>query len=693
MNPFQKLLNAFGTSKQTKNAISPNQPKQRVFRDLQRNEDVNVSQVNQAANLADAELQQQVAKNNIPAPPTDQGVNIASSQLPDGIPVDQSERVANGQGSLKDAQNRQNAGLPPNVGGGGDGSFVNNLSSSNIPPEGLPAQRFLQSEREKIKTELQELGKPSGPGRVEQELNRRVNLATASSYGSKYTKRAQALDLYATGYGGDAFAKSLNVPSVQITGEQVPTMPSKAFTYSEDVRRLTSELMDPEKGGKLQKLETKYQNLMKLRSQYKSLGGQTSKEAINKIDSQLEQIENIYAKANVKRTDFTGAPYIAETSALSLKVPASSGAVAPQIAQNFAAVRADQAAYQQGQLENLRTEMGLYKTQEKRARQEMEAAKKAKNSNLFAQKELERNQAIAKQQKIYVEPRDSKGVKAGQKGKEGVRIRSMRDKSQQIIRDNTKMPVILAPLSSEYKRAHAEMSPLSGVKYGMSKDGNMTTTNLGDSEMLINPATVEMRAGRRMIDTAEKGGMGRKSADFAGGEMGVDEATSQAFLQELLNAQERSNTGNVINRRDPNLYYTKGRRPRGRGRESIAGSPQIAEGQTYTAPAGISQQIVKGGSTEYEGMRSYDMETGGPPKTKPDDRTQTGYVKDIYGIRKSTDPKDSSRVKPSQLVRTTGAQNRKVSKEAKEIMQRALEMSEAKRRGRIEGKPQFFYLP
>ena len=54
MNPFQKLLNTFGNSKQTKNAISPNQPKQRVFRNLQRNEDVNVSQVNQAANLADA---------------------------------------------------------------------------------------------------------------------------------------------------------------------------------------------------------------------------------------------------------------------------------------------------------------------------------------------------------------------------------------------------------------------------------------------------------------------------------------------------------------------------------------------------------------------------------------------------------------------------------------------------------------
>ena len=32
----------------------------------------------------------------------------------------------------------------------------------------------------------------------------------------------------------------------------------------------------------------------------------------------------------------------------------------------------------------------------------MEAAKKAKDSNLFAQKEKEKIQAIAKQQKIYV---------------------------------------------------------------------------------------------------------------------------------------------------------------------------------------------------------------------------------------------------------------------------------------------------
>ena len=92
-------------------------------------------------------------------------------------------------------------------------------------------------------------------------------------------------------------------------------------------------------------------------------------------------------------------------------------------------------------------------------------------------------------------------------------------------------------------------------------------------------------------------------------------------------------------------------------------------------------------------MRPYDTETGGPPKTKPDDRTQTGSVKDIYGVRRSTDPKDSPKIKPSQLVRTTGAQNRKVSKEAQRIMEAALELTEAKRRGRIEGKPVPFYIP
>ena len=45
------------------------------------------------------------------------------------------------------------------------------------------------------------------------------------------------------------------------------------------------------------------------------------------------------------------------------------------------------------------------------------------------------------------------------------------------------------------------------------------------------------------------------------------------------------------------------------------------------------------------------------------------------------------------MVRAKGAQNQKVSKEAQRIMEAALELTEAKRRGRIEGKPVPFYIP
>ena len=78
---------------------------------------------------------------------------------------------------------------------------------------------------------------------------------------------------------------------------------------------------------------------------------------------------------------------------------------------------------------------------------------------------------------------------------------------------------------------------------------------------------------------------------------------------------------------------------------------------------------------------------GAPQPPYRDDSGLTGGVVDIYGIRKSTDPKDISRVKPSKLVgEMRGAQNQKVSKEAQEIIKRSLKVSEDMRRARIEGR-------
>ena len=84
-------------------------------------------------------------------------------------------------------------------------------------------------------------------------------------------------------------------------------------------------------------------------------------------------------------------------------------------------------------------------------------------------------------------------------------------------------------------------------------------------------------------------------------------------------------------------------------------------------------------------MRDYDVETCRTPQQFQGDKTQAGYVKDIYGLRKDTDPKDDPKVKPSKLVRATGAQNQKVSKEAQEIIKRSLKVSEDRRRARIGG--------
>jgi hypothetical protein len=177
--------------------------------------------------------------------------------------------------------------------------------------------------------------------------------------------------------------------------------------------------------------------------------------------------------------------------------------------------------------------------------------------------------------------------------------------------------------------------------------------------------------------------------------MGEQEDTARAFMAELLNAQKRSATGSVINQMNPNVRYTTARRPRVIGRESIAGPPQVVEKQTYTSPPGTSRQIVSGGSTEYQGMREYDMETGGLAKTSPDDRTQTGSVKDIYGIRRKSDIPDAKGRKPTAIPPSKKPLDikQKVSKEAQRLMKDALELTEAKRRGRIEGKPVPFYIP
>ena len=117
-----------------------NQEIGRVKHRLQQNEDVNLSKIEMAEDLADTAIQQQVQKNNIPlteTPTRDAGINLVSSQSVDGLPVDQAEIVATGQGSVQGKQVLENAGLPSGS------SSVSDLSTTNVATKPVNAQQFV----------------------------------------------------------------------------------------------------------------------------------------------------------------------------------------------------------------------------------------------------------------------------------------------------------------------------------------------------------------------------------------------------------------------------------------------------------------------------------------------------------------------------------------------------------------------
>ena len=141
---------------QTLNAIDAAEDQQtgRVYQQLQRNEDLDLNQI---------EIMEERAEiDRMLSYEADAPINQVASQLPDGLPADQAEGL------------RQN-------------------------PQNTAAVRFMEAERNKIARELAPLegSQLLTPGRVEKELANRLSGLTASSYGPKYTARKQALELYA----------------------------------------------------------------------------------------------------------------------------------------------------------------------------------------------------------------------------------------------------------------------------------------------------------------------------------------------------------------------------------------------------------------------------------------------------------------------------------------------------------------
>lgn len=77
----------------------------------------------------------------------------------------------------------------------------------------------MQNERASISEELLEQGIQPTPTLVENELANRLG-AEASSYGSSYTRRKNAMQLGAT-YGGDLFT-NVRADTVEVAGLPIP---------------------------------------------------------------------------------------------------------------------------------------------------------------------------------------------------------------------------------------------------------------------------------------------------------------------------------------------------------------------------------------------------------------------------------------------------------------------------------------
>jgi len=143
----------------------------RVRQQLQRNEDLNLSRIDQAEDLT----------NNI---------DVAASMTPDGVPLDQAEGFDLRTGErFSIRQNIKQQYPQSTLGSTGlvPGQKIQ-MEAETLSADSSSAARFMQAERDEIASQLGEQGLPASPSRIEAELAQRLG-KEAYQYGPKYTQQ------------------------------------------------------------------------------------------------------------------------------------------------------------------------------------------------------------------------------------------------------------------------------------------------------------------------------------------------------------------------------------------------------------------------------------------------------------------------------------------------------------------------
>jgi hypothetical protein len=176
----------------------------RVKQQLQRNEDVDLSRVDFMEDMAEADRQAMI-QNADPSEmigyEADASINQIAAQLPDGRPVDQAEGLDLQTGE-RFAIRQSSTAFAPRSALGATGLVPGQKILSEQKPQGVAntsAVRFMEAERDKIARELDidtASITPQGQIRIDTELAKRLG-PQASTFGPKYTARAQALQTFA----------------------------------------------------------------------------------------------------------------------------------------------------------------------------------------------------------------------------------------------------------------------------------------------------------------------------------------------------------------------------------------------------------------------------------------------------------------------------------------------------------------
>ena len=456
----QQVANVSKNTNQTLNAIDAAEDQQtgRVYQQLQRNEDIDLNQVEIME--ARAEIDRMIGYE------PDAPINQVASQLPDGLPVDQAEGL------------RQN-------------------------PRNTAAVSFMEAERERISDELSAKGIAALPRDVDIELAERLG-PKASSYGPEYTSQAQAMQTFANTGNLLALENPQRFGLQPVTFETFrPSELNPVTTYLSEANRLEGKA-EPTAATRylaskvVKNIPAEQQRLFDTRPPM-SLEGYPSTEIQSAIDP-----------TGIK----VNAPGYGVVDIAELRKPVIMGGTARQADDFIKGARQNKQEY----IEDFTSKMEGLKQEIYGERKQL-ALETGKNLRLQQNQARENGQIntvrnledqIQTLLKIYNNPESSSDLKGSfssigrhrQEGRESIAsvnnrlIGAEKENNKQIQELEKKYPTTLANRTGEASRVFGQR-------------------NVDTGEFI--PETMEVRSDRSDVDLGRKRGSGRNIAEYAGG--------------------------------------------------------------------------------------------------------------------------------------------------------------------------------